>query len=51
MEGFDDGNEEGCGDKLLSLLQKRVLNISLLLFIYGIKACQVNILKIFTNMF
>jgi hypothetical protein len=31
--------------------KKWVLKISLLLFIYGIKACQVNILKIFTKMF
>jgi hypothetical protein len=35
LEGFDDGNEEGCGEKLLSQLQKMgVENILIIVYIW-----------------
>lgn len=35
MEGFDDGNEEGCGEKLLSQLQKMgVENIMIVVYLW-----------------
>jgi len=34
-EGYDDGNEEGCGQKLLSLLQKMgVENILIVVYVW-----------------
>ena len=34
-EGFDDGSEEGCGSKLLSLLQKMgVENILIVVYVW-----------------
>lgn len=35
MEGYDDGNEEGCGEKLLSQLQKMgVENIMIVVYLW-----------------
>ena len=35
MEGYDDGNEEGCGEKLLTQLQKMgVENILIIVYIW-----------------
>lgn len=35
MEGYDDGNEEGCGEKLLAQLQKMgVENILIVVYIW-----------------
>jgi len=35
MEGYDDGNEEGCGEKLLAQLQKMgVENIMIVVYLW-----------------
>ena len=35
LEGYDDGNEEGCGEKLLSQLQKMgVENIMIVVYLW-----------------
>lgn len=35
VEGYDDGNEEGCGEKLLYLLQKMgVENILIIVYVW-----------------